>query len=138
MSNVLESVKASTLAELVGKVRQYIPIEVIAVYLALHGLIPTGADQLMAAVVVGAFALLVPFYLIFSVKTKGVGNIIMSTLSTYVFIVAIGGEPFVGVPVLQPWVYSVGVILYLVLAAIISGKRIDVAKIDVAKDETKA
>lgn len=118
MSSVSDSVKASTLADLIGKVRQYIPVEVIAVYLALHGLIPTGADQMTAMVVVGAFALLVPFYLIFSVKTKGIGNIVTSTLSTYFFIVAIGGEPFTGVPVLQPWVYSVAVILYLVLAAI--------------------
>ena len=105
-----------------------IPVEIIALFAVVKGLIPADAAAMSVWVVFGVLAALVPFYVIFSMKIKEWDQVVLMTFAFPIWAVAIGGLPSLGVDVawLAPWMLSVALALFTLIPPMFYGKRVEI------------
>jgi hypothetical protein len=109
-----------------------IPLELIALYVFVKSLIPITADPIPVFIILGAFVVLVPVYLVLAAGIKDVLQVIVNTVAMIVYIVALGipgkGIPGVGI---EPWMISAAMAVLLLVPPIIAGHRLDTKDIPV-------
>lgn len=96
--------------EYLGRLLKLIPSEIVAVYLAIQGIIPAKSQKLGLLIISVVLFILTPFYLRLAQKVKSIPQIALSSLSFVVWVFSMGG-PFVHFFQYDPWISSV--ILFL-------------------------
>ena len=117
-----------------------IPVEIIALFAVIKGLIPETADPIAVWVVFGVMFLLVPFYVIFAMKVHKWDQVILMTFAFPIWTIAIGGMPAAGVAIawLEPWMMSVALALFTLIPPMFYGHRIEPEKTVVFDKETNS
>ena len=110
-----------------------IPVEIIALFAVVKGLIPVGAEAISVWVVFGVLAVLVPFYVIFAMKINKWDQVLLMSLAFPIWAVAIGGLPSLGIDVawLAPWMLSVALALFTLIPPMFYGKRVEIEEPEV-------
>ncbi len=100
-----------------------IPVEIIALFAIIKGLIPVTASPTSIMVVFGALVVLVPFYVIFAMRVKSWTQVVLMTVAFPIWIIAIGGMP---IPFnwFEPWMISVSLALFTLIPPMFYGSRI--------------
>lgn len=116
-----------------------IPVEIIALFAVVKGLIPVGAEPISVWVVFGVLTVLVPFYVVFAMGVKKWDQVVLMTVAFPIWAVAIGGLPELGVAVawLEPWMLSVALALFTLIPPMFYGKRVEVDEIEEKFPEKK-
>lgn len=97
--------------EYLGKLLKLIPTEIVAVYLAIQGIIPAESGKWGLIIVSLVLLIIAPFYLRMVQKVEKTSQILVSSLSFVVWIYSMGG-PFVHFNLHQPWIASVVLLLW--------------------------
>jgi hypothetical protein len=131
MSDVKEQAKAIETSVFLQNVVKLIPVEIIAIYAVINGLIPATAGSVAVWVVLGVLMLLVPFYVIFAIKVKRVDQIILMTIAFPIWIGAMGGFPeMASIVWYEPWMLSVALALFTLIPPMFVGQRVSVEEIE--------
>lgn len=104
-------------------VLKLIPSEVVAVYLFLQGVLP---DRLVPHLVVaGVLVLLTPLYLRFAMGVSSAAQLVVSTLSTVIWIYALGQGPvrFLHAPLYEPWYGSAALAIWTLVPPMLLYQR---------------
>lgn len=101
-----------------------VPVEIVALWAIISGLIPATAAAVSIWIVFGLLVILVPFYVIFAMKVKKVDQIILMTLAFPIWVFAIGGLPVLGITWFEPWMISVALALFTLIPPMFYGKRV--------------
>jgi len=101
-----------------------VPIEIIALFAVVKGMIPVTANPTSIWVFLGILIVLVPFYVIFAMKVTKVSQIILMTIAFPIWILAIGGLPITGINFIEPWMLSVALALFTLIPPMFYGQRI--------------
>lgn len=104
-----------------------IPVEIIALFAIVKGLIPVTASVISVWVVFGILAVLVPFYAMFAMNVKKWDQVTLMTFAFPIWAVAIGGLPSLGLSVtwLEPWMLSVALALFTLVPPMFYNTRIE-------------
>ena len=142
MSDVKKQAKVLETSVFLQNVVKLIPVEIMAIYAVINGLIPATADPMAIVVVLGILTIIVAFYAIFAMKIKNIIQIILMTIAFPIWIIAIGGFP-VGISITwyEPWMMSVGLSLYTLIPPIIYGYRMaenDIINPALPKEDVKS
>ncbi len=125
MSDTQNDVKKFQVSVFIQNLIKLVPTEFIVLWGIIVGLIPTTAPALASWIVLGAITLLIPFYLIFSMKVKDVGQIILTTLAFPLWSMMIGGAPAMSLTWFEPWMVSVGIAIFTFIPPMFYGKRVN-------------
>jgi len=102
-----------------------IPVEIIALFAVIKGLIPETASEVSVWIVFVILFVLVPFYVIFAMKVKKWDQIILMTLAFPIWTFAIGGVPgTLGIAWFEPWMMSVLLALFTLIPPMFYGQRL--------------
>lgn len=124
MSDVKEQAKSLETSMFLQNIVKLIPVEIMAIYAVINGLIPVTADPMSIVVVMGILTILIPFYAKFAMKIGKVSQIILMTVAFPIWIIAIGGFPAgLSIAWYQPWMMSVGLAMYTLIPPMIYGYR---------------
>ncbi len=97
--------------EYLGRLLKLIPTEIVAVYLAVKGIIPEA--NMKWGLIISSLALLIltPFYLKKVMKVEKFSQIFSSTLAFVIWLYTLGG-PFIHLGIYRPWVATVILIFW--------------------------
>lgn len=98
-----------------GRLLKLIPSEMVAVYLAVQGIIPPESAKWGLLIVSLVLLIITPFYLRMVQKVDRIMQIILSSLSFAVWIYSMGG-PFIHLKIYEPWIASVVILLWTTFA----------------------
>jgi len=104
-------------------VLKLIPSEVVAVYLFLQGVLPN--RLLPHLVVAGVLVVLTPLYLRFAMGVSSGAQLVVSTLSTVIWIYALGQGPvrFLKPPLYEPWYGSAALAIWTLVPPMLLYQR---------------
>lgn len=138
MSNINDQAQALETSMFLQNLVKLIPVEIMALFAVVNGLIPTTADPIAIWIVLGALTVLVPFYTIFAMKVTKVTQIILTTIAFPIWIIAMGGLPVtVAIGWYEPWMMSVGLALYTLIPPMIYGYRVPVEEVEEQAEVTE-
>lgn len=123
MSDVKKEAKNIETSLFLQNLVKLIPVEIIALFAIIKGLIPVTASPISVLIVFGLFVVLVPFYVIFAMKIKDWVQVMLMTVAFPVWIFAIGDLP-VEFTWFEPWMISVGLALFTLIPPMFYGTRI--------------
>jgi hypothetical protein len=130
MSDIPDKAKGVQTEIFLENLVKLIPVEIIALWAIISGLIPASASITSIWVVFGALTLLVPFYVIFAMKIKKIDQIVLMTLAFPIWILAMGGLPVTVIFTwFEPWMMSVILALFTLVPPMFYGKRVEVIQI---------
>lgn len=139
MSDMKDQAKSLETSMFLQNLVKLIPVEIMALFAVVNGLIPTTADPVAIWVVLGALTLLVPFYTIFAMKVKKVTQIILTTIAFPVWVIAMGGLPVtMAVGWYEPWMMSAGLALWTIIPPMIYGYRVPTSEVEDTEPTTAA
>lgn len=107
-----------------------IPIEIIALFAIIKGMIPVTANPVAIWVFLGILTLMVPLYIIFAMRVTKVSQIILMTLAFPIWVLAMGGFP-TGT-FIEPWMLSVALALFTLIPPMFYGQRIPTEELTTA------
>lgn len=107
-----------------------IPIEIIALFAVIKGMIPATANPAAIWIFIGILTAMVPLYIIFAMKVTKVSQIILMTLAFPVWVLAMGGFP-TGT-FIEPWMLSVTLALFTLVPPMFYGQRIPAEELTTA------
>lgn len=130
MSDIKKQAKSFETSMFLQNLVKLIPVEIMALFAVVNGLIPTTANPIAVWIVLGLLTILVPFYVIFAMKVKKWTQVILMTAAFPVWVIAMGGLPVTTViGWYEPWMISVGLALYTLIPPMIYGYRVSEEKI---------
>jgi len=124
MSDVNKEVQQFQMDLFLQNLVKLIPIEIIALFAIIKGLIPTTASTISVWVVLGVLVVLTPLYIVFAMKVNKVSQVILMTIALPIWILAIGGLPIDAL--IEPWILSVALALFTLIPPMFYGQRIKV------------
>lgn len=132
MSDVKKEARTIKTSLFLQNLVKLIPVEIIALFAVVKGLIPATAAAPSVWVVFGILAVLVPFYVVFAMGVKKWDQVVLMTVAFPIWAVAIGGLPSLGLAVtwLEPWMMSVALALFTLVPPMFYGKRVEVEEIE--------
>lgn len=131
MSDMKDQAKSLETSMFLQNLVKLIPVEIMALFAVVNGLIPTTADPIAIWIVLGILTVLVPFYTIFAMKVKKWTQIVLTTIAFPIWIVAMGGLPVtMALGWYEPWMMSVGLALYTLIPPMIYGYRVPVEEVE--------
>lgn len=125
-NNIQEQAREVQTSVFLKNLVKLIPVEIIALFAIIQGLIPATAAAASVWVVFGLLTLLVPFYVIFAMKVKKWDQVLLMTIAFPIWAIAIGGLPPLGLVVawFEPWMVSVALALFTLVPPMFYGQRI--------------
>ena len=126
MSDVKNEVKKIETAVLLQNIVKLVPVEIIALFAIIKGIIPVGTDPVAVWVTFTILAVLVPLYVVFAMKVKNVSQVILMTLAFPIWVFALGGLPLETLTWYAPWMMSVGLALFTLIPPMFYGQRVSV------------
>jgi len=99
-----------------------IPIEIIALFAIIKGMIPVTASPTAIWVFLGILTVMVPLYIIFAMRVTKISQIILMTLAFPIWVLAMGGFPVSAF--VEPWMLSVALALFTLVPPMFYGQRI--------------
>ena len=131
MSDIKEQAKTIEAGIFLQNLVKLIPVEIIAIFAVIKGLIPVTAAPIAVWVVFGILTAMVPFYVIFAMKVVKWDQVILMTLAFPIWVIAIGGLPdILAIAWYEPWMISVGLALFTLIPPMIYGTRVSNDEID--------
>jgi len=130
MSDVKNQAQKLELSVFVQNLVKLVPIEFVAMFAVIKGIIPAGTDPVAVWVVFAILAVLVPFYFIFAMKVGDFGQIILTTLAFPIWVFTVGGLPLEALTWYAPWMTSVALALFTLVPPMFLGQRIAVDEIN--------
>lgn len=131
MSDIKDQAKSVETSIFLQNLVKLIPMEIIAIFAVIKGLIPLTADPIAVWVVFGVLMILVPFYVIFAMKVKRWDQVVLMTLAFPIWVIAIGGLPIeMTVGWYEPWMMSVSLALFTLIPPMFVGQRVSVDEIE--------
>jgi len=132
MSDVEKEAKTIQTSIFLENLVKLIPVEIIALFAVIKGLIPATAGATSVWIVFGLLTALVPFYVVFAMNVKKWDQVALMTIAFPIWAVALGGLPSLGLSVvwLEPWMMSVALALFTLVPPMFYGKRVDVEEIE--------
>ena len=132
MADLKDETQAMETSLFLQNLVKLIPVEIIALFAIIKGLIPITASPTSIMVVFGVLVVLVPFYVIFAMRVKSWTQVVLMTVAFPIWIIAIGGMP---IPFLwfEPWMISVSLALFTLIPPMFYGTRIEPEKVTASK-----
>ncbi len=94
-----------------GKLLKLIPSEMVAAYMAIQGFVPAEQAKLGLSVISVVILIMTPLYSKFIQKVENSTQVVISSLSFFVWLYGIGG-PFVHFNIHEPWIASTVLLLW--------------------------
>jgi len=130
MSDINNDVQKFQIDLFLQNLVKLIPIEIIALFAVIKGMIPVTANPVAIWIFIGILTAMVPLYIIFAMKVTKVSQIVLMTLAFPVWVLAMGGFP-IGT-FIEPWMLSVTLALFTLIPPMFYGQRIPAEELTTA------
>lgn len=138
MSDIKNNTKIIDTSLFLQNLVKLIPVEIIAIFTIIKGIIPITASPISILIIFGILLVLIPFYAVFAMKIKKAPQVILMTVVFPIWILALGGLPIVEtISWYQPWIMSVGLALFTLIPPMFYGRRLEAAKRSTAATSSK-
>ena len=101
------------------KLLRLIPSEIVAAYLAINGIIPSGYSKWGSVTVSAILFILIPFYLWRVQNVRKILQVSLTSLAFVVWIYSLNGGPFAYFGLYSPWIASIVLILCTLLSPVL-------------------